>query len=31
VPSIGKDADYAAYVYVHEVPLQPIRIEIPEK
>lgn len=30
VPSIGKDSDNAVYVYVHEVPLQPIVIELPE-
>lgn len=30
VPSIGRDADYAIYTYVHEVPLQPVQVELPK-
>ncbi|KAF0240174.1 MAG: hypothetical protein FD180_5030 [Planctomycetota bacterium] len=29
VPSIGRDADYATYTYVHDVPLQPVQVEMP--
>ena len=31
VPSVGTTADYAAYTYVYEVPLQPLEAEIPAR
>lgn len=29
VPSVGRDAEYAVYTYVHDVPFQPVQVELP--